>query len=183
MWSTAAASSHTTRSFMLRIGRSSPFQKCATALGEGGIQKHIVVANEFSVRWHGGPTADANAQVVKMTFRIPTGKGEHENKEVDAKVGTSLLQLAQANDIDLEGACEGVCACSTCHIILAEDLYDALPEASEDEEDMLDMAFGLTATSRLGCQITVTPEMDGQILEVPGATRNFYVDGHKPKPH
>lgn len=76
-----------------------------------------------------------------------------------------------------------VCACSTCHLILPPDLYDQLPEPSEDEEDMLDMAFGLTETSRLGCQITVTPAMEGVVLEMPKATRNFYVDGHKPKPH
>ena len=63
------------------------------------------------------------------------------------------------------------------------DMYDSLPEPSEDEEDMLDMAFGLTETSRLGCQITVTEDMEGVVLEMPSATRNFYVDGHKPKPH
>ena len=62
-------------------------------------------------------------------------------------------------------------------------MYDELPEPHEDEEDMLDMAFGLTDTSRLGCQITVTEDMDGILLEMPKATRNFYVDGHKPKPH
>ena len=76
-----------------------------------------------------------------------------------------------------------VCACSTCHLILPADLYRQLPDPSEDEEDMLDMAFGLTETSRLGCQITVTPAMDGVVLQMPKATRNFYVDGHKPKPH
>lgn len=81
------------------------------------------------------------------------------------------------------GACEGVCACSTCHVILENDIFDALPEASEEEEDMLDMAFGLTATSRLGCQIKVVKEHDGMTLKLPAATRNFYVDGHKPKPH
>jgi len=62
-------------------------------------------------------------------------------------------------------------------------MYDALPDPSEDEEDMLDMAFGLTVTSRLGCQIKVTKEMDGAVLKMPSATRNFYVDGHVPKPH
>lgn len=76
-----------------------------------------------------------------------------------------------------------VCACSTCHVILTPDLYDKLPEPSDDEEDMLDMAFGLTETSRLGCQIVVTEEMEGIVLEMPAATRNFYVDGHVPKPH
>ena len=76
-----------------------------------------------------------------------------------------------------------VCACSTCHLILPQNLFHSLPEPSEDEEDMLDMAFGLTETSRLGCQITVTSDMEGVVLEMPKATRNFYVDGHKPKPH
>ena len=63
------------------------------------------------------------------------------------------------------------------------DVFDDLPKPSEDEEDMLDMAFGLTETSRLGCQVIVTPEMDGITVEMPKATRNFYVDGHVPKRH
>ena len=77
----------------------------------------------------------------------------------------------------------GVCACSTCHLIFPQQIYDTLPESSEDEEDMLDMAFGLTETSRLGCQVNVTTEMDGMVVQMPAATRNFYVDGHVPKPH
>ena len=76
-----------------------------------------------------------------------------------------------------------VCACSTCHLIFTRELYDELPEPSEDEEDMLDMAYGLTETSRLGCQVTVTEQMDGIVVRMPKATRNFYVDGHVPKPH
>jgi ferredoxin len=98
-------------------------------------------------------------------------------------VGETLLQTAHSCGIDLEGACEGVCACSTCHLILPMELYDILPEPSEDEEDMLDMAFGLQQTSRLGCQIIVSSDMEGVMLEMPKATRNFYVDGHTPKPH
>jgi ferredoxin len=66
---------------------------------------------------------------------------------------------------------------------LPDDVFSSLPEASEDEEDMLDMAFGLTDTSRLGCQITITPDMEGVVWEMPKATRNFYVDGHVAKPH
>lgn len=82
----------------------------------------------------------------------------------------------------------GVCACSTCHVILTDELYDELmaeedTEPSEDEEDMLDMAFGLTGTSRLGCQVKISKEMDGQRISLPAATRNFYVDGHVPQPH
>lgn len=63
-----------------------------------------------------------------------------------AEVGSSLLAVAHRHGIDLEGACEGVCACSTCHVILPEDIYDNLPEPTEEEDDMLDQAFGLTST-------------------------------------
>ena len=132
-----------------------------------------------AVRWHGGPTVAKDAPTVNVTFLQP----DNTTRTVAARVGESLLQTAHRFEIDLEGACEGVCACSTCHLILPMDLYDSLPEPSEDEEDMLDMAFGLTETSRLGCQITVTEEMEGVTLEMPKATRNFYVDGHVPKPH
>lgn len=100
-----------------------------------------------------------------------------------ATVGQSLLRLAHQYDIELEGACEGVCACSTCHVILEPNIYRDLPEPIEDEEDMLDQAFGLTDTSRLGCQIIIEKKHDGMIVEIPKATRNFYVDGHIPKPH
>eukprot|EP00529_Nitzschia_sp_RCC80_P036701 CAMPEP_0113506880 /NCGR_PEP_ID=MMETSP0014_2-20120614/36152_1 /TAXON_ID=2857 /ORGANISM="Nitzschia sp." /LENGTH=198 /DNA_ID=CAMNT_0000402421 /DNA_START=20 /DNA_END=616 /DNA_ORIENTATION=+ /assembly_acc=CAM_ASM_000159 len=130
-------------------------------------------------RWHGGPEVAGDAPSVSITFVQP----DSTEKTVEAKVGSSFLQVAHANDIDLEGACEGVCACSTCHLIFPMETFDTLEEASEDEEDMLDMAFGLTETSRLGCQITVTTDMDGLTVQMPSATRNFYVDGHVPKPH
>ena len=71
----------------------------------------------------------------------------------------------------------------TCHGIFPQDIFDQLPEASEDEEDMLDMAPGLEETSRLCCQVTVEEYMDGMTVTMPQATRNFYVDGHVPKPH
>lgn len=135
-----------------------------------------------SIRWHGGPSIAENAPTIQITFLQPDGT----RKTVTARVGETLLQTARNagdGEVDLEGACEGVCACSTCHLIMPADLYDRLPEPSEDEEDMLDMAFGLQETSRLGCQIVVSPEMEGAVLEMPKATRNFYVDGHVPKPH
>jgi 2Fe-2S ferredoxin len=98
------------------------------------------------------------------------------NKEVDAPLGLSVLEIAHKNKIDLEGACEGSLACSTCHVIVEENFFDQLEEASEDEEDMLDLAFGLTHTSRLGCQIIITEEMDGLTVKLPAATRNMMVD-------
>ena len=96
-------------------------------------------------------------------------------KTVDAPLGISLLEVAHKNDIDLEGACEGSLACSTCHLVVAQEFYDKLPEATEDEEDMLDLAFGLTHTSRLGCQIMVTDDLDGLTVSLPAATRNMQV--------
>jgi len=108
----------------------------------------------------------------KMTFILNDGT----RKEVDAPVGLSVLEIAHRNDVPLEGACEGSLACSTCHIVVDKDDYERLPEASEDEEDMLDLAFGLTHTSRLGCQITMTEELDGLTVALPTATRNMMVD-------
>jgi 2Fe-2S ferredoxin len=94
-------------------------------------------------------------------------------REVDAPLGLSVLEIAHRNDIDIEGACEGSLACSTCHVIVDPEWYELLKEASEDEEDMLDLAFGLTATSRLGCQIIITEELDGLVVKLPSSTRNL----------
>jgi 2Fe-2S ferredoxin len=94
-------------------------------------------------------------------------------KEVEAPLGLSVLEIAHQNNIDLEGACEGSLACSTCHVVVEADWFDMLPEASEDEQDMLDLAFGLTHTSRLGCQIIMTEELDGLVVRLPSATRNM----------
>ena len=104
----------------------------------------------------------------KITF-IDT---EGTRREVDAPIGLSVLEIAHKNDIDLEGACEGSLACSTCHVIVEGEWYDLLSDASEDEEDMLDLAFGLTRTSRLGCQIIMTDELNGLTVALPSATRN-----------
>lgn len=99
-------------------------------------------------------------------------------------MGESLLQVAHQNDIELEGACEGSLACSTCHVVVEdENMYEKMEEPSDDENDMLDLAFGLTETSRLGCQVLAKPELDGLRVRIPSATRNFAVDGFVPKPH
>jgi 2Fe-2S ferredoxin len=96
--------------------------------------------------------------------------------EVEAKTGQSLLTVAHENNIDIEGACEGAMACSTCHVIVDEKFYDFLPPASADEEDLLDMAYGLAATSRLCCQIIVSDDLDGMTLKLPAATHNLLLD-------
>ena len=103
---------------------------------------------------------------------------EHDGtrKDVEVTEGLSVLEAAHRNGIDLEGACEGSLACSTCHVVVPEEWFDKLEEPSEDEEDMLDLAFGLTETSRLGCQIIMSPDLDGLEIELPAATRNMMVD-------
>ena len=108
----------------------------------------------------------------KMTFVEPNGT----RHEVEAPEGLSVLEIAHRNKIDLEGACEGSLACSTCHVVVAPEWYGKLIEASEDEEDMLDLAFGLTQTSRLGCQIILNKALDGLTVTLPSATRNMMVD-------
>ena len=108
----------------------------------------------------------------KIIFVKPDGN----EIEVNAANGLSVLEIAHNNDIDIEGACEGSLACSTCHVILDQEYFDLLEEASEDEEDMLDLAFGLTETSRLGCQIIMTDELDGLKIRLPSATRNMLVE-------
>ena len=105
----------------------------------------------------------------KMVFINPDGA----RREVDAPIGLSVLEVAHQNDIDIEGACEGSMACSTCHVIVEPEWFDRLAEPSEDEEDMLDLAFGLTRTSRLGCQIVIRDDLDGLTVRLPEATHNM----------
>ena len=142
------------------------------------------IKSHGKVRWHGGGPGN-DAPTVNITFVNP----DDSRTTIACRVGETLLQMAHRTGLEMEGACEGVCACSTCHVILEQDLYDELLDdmedgcLSEDEEDMMDMAFGLTQTSRLGCQIVVTENMEDTIITMPKATRNFYVDGHKPIPH
>ena len=105
----------------------------------------------------------------KITFIEPDGK----RHDIDAPEGLSVMEIAHRFDIDLEGACEGSLACSTCHVVVDPQWYDRLKPPSEDEEDMLDLAFGLTKTSRLGCQIIMTDELDGLTVQLPEGTTNM----------
>ena len=94
-------------------------------------------------------------------------------REVDAPLGLSVLEVAHRNGIDIEGACEGSLACSTCHVIIDPEWYELLKDATGDEEDMLDLAFSLCKTSRLGCQIIITEELDGLTVALPAGSRNM----------
>lgn len=108
----------------------------------------------------------------KVTFKYPDGK----EQEIDAPSGISIMEVAHKFGVPIEGACEGSLACSTCHVIVDKEWFDKLKPATEDEEDMLDLAFGLTHTSRLSCQIMMSDALDGIKVTLPAATRNMMVD-------
>jgi len=94
--------------------------------------------------------------------------------------GDNLLDIAIANDIEMEGACGGSCACSTCHVIVNDEaMYDKMDEPDDDENDMLDLAFGLTETSRLGCQVKMSKALDGLVVRLPSMTRNLQASDFK----
>ena len=101
----------------------------------------------------------------KLTFIVPDGT----RRDIVAPEGSSVLEMAHELGLEdeLEGACEGCMACSTCHVIVADDWYAKLPPPSDEENDILDLAVGLTPTSRLGCQIHVTEALDGLVVRVP----------------
>lgn len=107
---------------------------------------------------------------MRVTFIHADGKGR---TEAEAAPGSILLDVAQAHMMPLEGTCEGQMACSTCHVIVAKEDFDRLPEASEMEEDMLDLATGVRRTSRLACQILLTDDLDGLVVQIPAESRNM----------
>ncbi|CAD6586720.1 MAG: hypothetical protein TREMPRED_004520 [Tremellales sp. Tagirdzhanova-0007] len=133
---------------------------------------HSIISNIFASvhpRRHGEVTRPEAGTGIKLTFRDAKGK---DIKTVEGNEGDDLLSLAHEHDVDLE-------ACSTCHVILTPEHYDMLPEPDDEENDMLDLAFGLEDTSRLGCQVKLTKDLEGMVATLPSATRNMYVDGKK----
>ena len=90
-------------------------------------------------------------------------------RTVEAQAGLSVLEIAHRHGVDLEGACEGSLACATCHVIVDPSWAGKLAKPTADEEDMLDLAFGLEKTSRLGCQIVITSALDGLVVRLPKA--------------
>ncbi|EFE34413.1 uncharacterized protein ARB_06813 [Trichophyton benhamiae CBS 112371] len=100
---------------------------------------------------HGHITKPKPGEEIKVTFIDKDG----ERHDFEVAEGDNLLDIAQANDLEME------------------DMYDKMPEPDDDENDMLDLAFGLTETSRLGCQVKMTPELDGLVVTLPSMTRNL----------
>ena len=102
-----------------------------------------------------------------------------QGAEVEGRTGVSICDTLLANHIDIEHACEKQAACTTCHVIVRQG-FDSLDEASEKEEDMLDKAWGLEATSRLSCQARVADE--DLVIEIPKYTINYEREGGAKKP-
>jgi ferredoxin len=107
---------------------------------------------------------------IKITFISADGNQE---AVIEAKPGDGLLEVAQGAGQPLEGTCEGQMACSTCHVIVDKDWFGKLPAASEDEEDMLDLASGARRTSRLACQIVLDETLDGLTVRIPAESRDM----------
>ena len=101
-----------------------------------------------------------------IVFVLPDGG----RRVCEAPAGETLLEVARRHDVAIEGACGGAMACATCHVLVEEDWYDRLPEPSGEEEDMLDLAQEVAATSRVGCQIRLAAELDGLTVRVPRST-------------
>ncbi|KAL8793089.1 MAG: hypothetical protein Q9195_004295 [Heterodermia aff. obscurata] len=136
---------------------------------------------------HGHLTPPKPGEELKVIFIDKDGR----ESTFEVAEGDNLLDIAQSEDLDMEGefvlplpsglennlktgACGGSCACSTCHVIVeSNDYYDKMPEPDDDENDMLDLAFGLTETSRLGCQVKMSREIDGLRIRLPSMTRNL----------
>ncbi len=110
--------------------------------------------------------------MTKVTVHFVSADGE-KTVSAEASEGDDLLTVAQIHDQPLEGTCEGQMACSTCHVIVDAADFDKLPEATEMEEDMLDLAAGARRTSRLACQITLTRELDGLTVHIPAESHNM----------
>lgn len=106
-----------------------------------------------------------------VSVRFITAKGD--TVEASAAPGQRLLEVGHAAGMPLEGTCEGQMACSTCHVIVAAEWFARLAPASDDEEDMLDLAAGVTRTSRLSCQIVLGEEHDGLEVRIPGEANDM----------
>lgn len=107
--------------------------------------------------------------MVKVVFISTNG----DRIAAEGQPGDRLLAVGQAAGMPLEGTCEGQMACSTCHVVVTKEWFDRLPRASEDEEDMLDLAAGVTRTSRLSCQIELSEALDGLEVRIPGESRDM----------
>ncbi|KAL2810202.1 2Fe-2S ferredoxin-type domain-containing protein [Aspergillus granulosus] len=167
-----------------RVSRSCrmPMTTCRTAVSrDQQLWKQAETTRSFSTTaaiQHGHITPPKPGEEINVSFIDKDG----EKYDFQVSEGDNLLDIAQANDLEMEGACGGSCACSTCHVIVEDpDMFDKMEEPSDDENDMLDLAFGLTETSRLGCQVLMNKELDGLVVRLPSMTRNLQASDFQAK--
>ncbi|KAH7318421.1 2Fe-2S ferredoxin-type domain-containing protein [Stachybotrys elegans] len=164
---TLSAITRSTPKFQPRV--SLPTRTSSTSICSRGFS--TTVPNR-----HGHLTEPKPGEELWVTFIDKEGV-EHK---IAVCEGDNLLDIAQGHDLEMEGACGGSCACSTCHVIVKdEEFYDKMPEPEDDENDMLDLAFSLTETSRLGCQVKMTKDLDGLVVKLPSMTRNLQASDFK----
>ncbi|XP_045903920.1 ferredoxin-2, mitochondrial [Micropterus dolomieu] len=161
------------------VGSGANLQRRASVDNFRTIRRHLQTSMGLYHSEEGSSTAEDPDDVVNVVYIDRSG----QRIPIKAKVGDNVLYLAHKHGVDLEGACEASLACSTCQVYVSAAHFDKLPQPDEREDDMLDMAPMLQENSRLGCQIILTRELDGIEFTLPKVTRNFYVDGHVPKPH
>uniref|UniRef100_A0A8C8VHB8 2Fe-2S ferredoxin-type domain-containing protein n=1 Tax=Pelusios castaneus TaxID=367368 RepID=A0A8C8VHB8_9SAUR len=132
-----------------------PHAGCMRGTGVAMAQLAVTFCNFF----------DSSVDRVTVHFINKDG----EKLTATAKEGESLLEVVVNQNLDIDGfgACEGTLACSTCHLIFEKDAFRKLDPITDEELDMLDLAYGLTDTSRLGCQVCVKKAMDGLTVRVP----------------
>ncbi|KAI8610622.1 2Fe-2S ferredoxin-type domain-containing protein [Chytriomyces sp. MP71] len=158
------------------------FSRTATTLRTTGALRTAALAPRIASAARARGLSSTNvSHHTNATKKLQPGEGyavtyilqDGSKKTVYAKDGWNLLDLAHSNNIDLEGACEGSLACSTCHVVMEQPYYEKLDDPTDEENDMLDLAFGLTETSRLGCQVEMCKELDGMTVRIPSASRNI----------
>ncbi|XP_017906523.1 PREDICTED: adrenodoxin-like protein, mitochondrial isoform X1 [Capra hircus] len=161
-------------------GRLRGLGRCECWVPAAGCQGCLVEPTWRLLGVRGGGGASDSQEI--PGDRLAPGGGGRSRRPRAARGRGERGVRGQVRPTD-SGACEASLACSTCHVYVSEDHLDLLPPPDEREDDMLDMAPLLQENSRLGCQIVLTPELEGAEFTLPKITRNFYVDGHIPKPH
>lgn len=146
---------------------TSIFRRPLSAIGPVAIRRLQQIPTLRGLATTTTTTGGDGGVIAKQTTKISYIDRSGEELSVDAEIGKNLMDVAHDNNIELEGACGGELACSTCHLVFEKEVYDTLPPKTDEEEDMLDLAFELTETSRLGCQIRVTKEMEGIKVRIP----------------
>jgi len=150
---------------MFRVLRQAHKSTKALKLGQKQLIGHNKISN-LSMKSLSTTSRCLKGEMYEVTYVIEDG----ESITVPAKEGDNLLDIAINNNVEIDGfgACEGTLACSTCHLIFNQKDFDNIEDVATDEElDMLDLAFGLTDTSRLGCQVCMTKELDKMVVRVP----------------